>query len=129
MSARSTKEFKTKEVILYLNFQRIFSLFQERMRTALAGIGDPAHQLRVTLETTLSLCNEFLETVLPLSPESHALSRRTLQGLLGVDRLYVSLLEEILHRWNTKGFFHKFIHFSTLDRLQTALQAPAVGGQ
>ncbi len=127
MSARSTKEFKTKEDILYLNYQRIFSQFQERMRTALAGIGNPAHQLRVTLETTLSLCNEFLETVLLASPESPAFSRRTLQSFLGVDRLYVSLLEEILHRWNTEGFFHKFIHFSALDRLQTAVQAPAAG--
>ena len=127
MSARSTKEFKTKEDILYLNYQRIFSLFQERMRIALAGIGDPAHQLRVTPETTLSLCNKFLDTVLLASPESHALSRRTLQSLFGVDQLYVSLLEEILHRWNTEGFFPKFIHFSALDRLQTAVQAPAAG--
>ncbi|MFQ5990428.1 MAG: hypothetical protein ACE5K9_10980 [Candidatus Methylomirabilales bacterium] len=129
MSARSTKEFKTKEDILYLIYQRIFSQFQERMCTALARIGDPARQLRIALETTLSLCNEFLETVLLAYQESHVLSRRTLQSLLGVDRLYVSLLEEILHRWSKQGVFRKVVHFSALDRLQTAVQAPAAGGR
>lgn len=96
---------KTKEDILYLIYQRIFSHFQERMRTAVEGIDDPAQQLRVALEATLKIYDEFQDTVLLLYQESHVLSRRTLQSLFEVDRLYVSFFEEILRRGNHQGIF------------------------
>ncbi len=96
---------KTKEDILYLIYQRIFSHFQERMRAAVEGIDDPALQLRVALETTLRIYDEFQDTVLLLYQESHVLSRRTLQSLFEVDRLYVFFFEEILRRGNQRGIF------------------------
>ncbi|MFQ5881563.1 MAG: TetR/AcrR family transcriptional regulator [Candidatus Methylomirabilales bacterium] len=96
---------KTKEDILYLIYQRIFSQFQERMRTAVVGIDDPTLQLRVALETTLKIYDEFQETVLLLYQESHVLSRQTLQSLFEVDRLYVSFFEEILRQGNQAGVF------------------------
>ncbi len=122
MSARSTKEFKTKEDNLYINYQRIFSQFQERMRTAVAGIGNPALQLSVALETTLTLCNDFQKTVLLPYQESHALSPRTLQSLLGANRLYPSFLEEILHWGNQEGVFRGIVQSSARDRLQTSAE-------
>ncbi len=96
---------KTKEDILYLIYQRIFAQFQERMRTAVAGIDDPALQLRVAFETTVRIYDEFHDTVLLLYQESHVLSRRTLESLFEVDRLYVSFFEAILRQGTEVGVF------------------------
>lgn len=96
---------KTKEDILYLIYQRIFSQFQDRIRAGVVGIDDPALQLRGALETTLRIYDEFQDAVLLLYQESHVLSRRTLESLFEVDRLYVSFFEGILRQGSQAGVF------------------------
>lgn len=116
-----------KEDFLYLIiiiYQRMFPQSHEGMRTAVAGFDDLALHLYVALETTLNICNELQQTFRLPYQGSHALSHRTLQRLSEVKRLYVSLLEEILHRWNQEGVFHRIFHPSAPGRLQISTEAP-----
>jgi AcrR family transcriptional regulator len=96
---------KTKEDILYLIYDRIFTQFRERMLTAVKGIDDPTAQLRVALETTFRIYHEYQDLVLLLYQESHVLGKRALQSLFEVDRSYVAFFQAILERGQREGQF------------------------
>ncbi|MGH7377289.1 MAG: TetR/AcrR family transcriptional regulator [Candidatus Methylomirabilales bacterium] len=98
---------KTKEDILYLIYDRIFSQFRERMLTAIEGIGDPTAQLRVALETTFRVYHEYQDLVLLLYQESHVLGKQARQSLFEVDRSYVAFFRAILERGQQEGQFRQ----------------------
>ena len=96
---------KTKEDILLLVYQRIFTLFQAKMSEAMVKSGDPPAQLRAAIEATLKLYDDYHDLVLVLYQESHALRREALQQLFEVDRRYVSMLQAIIERGNRGSHF------------------------
>ncbi|MGH7395294.1 MAG: TetR/AcrR family transcriptional regulator, partial [Candidatus Methylomirabilales bacterium] len=96
---------KTKEDILYLIYDRIFTQFRERMLTAVQGIDDPTAQLQVALETTLRIYHEYQDLVLLLYQESHVLGKTARQSLFEVDRSYVAFFRTILERGQQEGQF------------------------
>ncbi|MBI5166562.1 MAG: TetR/AcrR family transcriptional regulator [candidate division NC10 bacterium] len=96
---------KTKEDILYLVYQRIFTSFQEGMAAAMEGIEDPALQMKAALEATLKIYDEFQDVVLLLYQESHALGKKALLHLFEIDRRYVSIFRKIMEKGNQKGQF------------------------
>lgn len=96
---------KTKEDILYLVYQRIFTSFQEGMTSAMEGIEDPTLQLKAALEATLRIYDEFQDVVLLLYQESHALGKEALLHLFQIDRQYVSIFRRILEKGNDKNVF------------------------
>jgi AcrR family transcriptional regulator len=96
---------KTKEDILYLIYDRIFTQFRERMVRAVQGIDDPTTQLRAALETTFRIYHEDQDLVLLLYQESHVLGKRALESLFEVDRSYAGFFRTILERGQRKGQF------------------------
>lgn len=98
---------KTKEDILYLIYDRIFSQFRERMLAAIEGIDDPTAQLRVALETTFRVYHEYQDLVLLLYQESHVLGKQARQSLFEVDRSYVAFFRAILERGQQEGQFRQ----------------------
>jgi len=96
---------KNKEDIFFLIYQRILSIFRERMLKAAEGIEDPDLQLKAAFEETLRIYDEYRDEVLLLYQESHVLGRQALQSLMEVDRLYASFFQEILERGNREGRF------------------------
>ncbi|HEU5395045.1 MAG TPA: TetR/AcrR family transcriptional regulator [Candidatus Methylomirabilis sp.] len=98
---------KTKEDILYLIYDRIFTRFRDRMLAAAKGIDDPTTQLRVALETTFRIYHDYQDLVLLLYQESHVLGKQALQSLFEVDRSYVAFFREILERGQAEGQFRR----------------------
>lgn len=96
---------KNKEDIFFLIYQRILSIFRERMLKAAEGIEDPDLQLKAALEETLRIYDEYQDEVLLLYQESHVLGRQALQSLMELDRQYASFFQEILERGNREGRF------------------------
>jgi AcrR family transcriptional regulator len=96
---------KTKEDILYLIYDRIFTQFRERMLAALQGIDDPTAQLQVALDTTFRIYHEYQDLVLLLYQESHVLGKTARQSLFEVDRSYVAFFRAILERGQQEGQF------------------------
>jgi len=96
---------KTKEDILYLIYDRIFTQFRERMLAALQGIDDPTAQLQVALGTTFRIYHEYQDLVLLLYQESHVLGKTARQSLFEVDRSYVAFFRAILERGQQEGQF------------------------
>ncbi len=95
----------SKEDIFFLLYQRILSLFQERMLKAAEGIADPELKLRAAFEETLRIYDEYRDEVLFLYQESHVLGRQALQSLMELDRQYAAFFQEILERGVAEGRF------------------------
>lgn len=95
----------SKEDIFFLLYQRILSLFQERMGKAAEGIEDPELKLQAALKETLRIYDEYRDEVLFLYQESHVLGRQALQSLMELDRQYAAFFQEILERGVAEGRF------------------------
>ena len=96
---------KTKDDILHLVYRRILETFEARMLQVTQRIQDPRLQLKAALEETLKIYHECEDAVLLLYQESHALGRRGVRGLCGIDRAYVGIFREILDRGTCAGQF------------------------
>lgn len=96
---------RTKEDILFLVFQRLTNTLREEIRRAIAGIDDPAEQMRAALRADLETTERYQDEILLMYQETKSLDRESLHHVLAGEADYVRFFEDILRAGYDRGVF------------------------
>lgn len=97
---------KNKEDILFLVSQNFFANLNESVEKALRGVKDPIMKLKATVETTLTVIDNFQEYVLITYRESKYFKKQDLIGIFRQEAFFIEIFLKIIKEGNQKGIFH-----------------------
>jgi len=87
---------RSKGDILYLVCDQLVARYQEAVRRAIEGIGDPSVRLGEALRAIIEVMYAHQDELLLLYRESHALDRKSLHALLARVEEFIQFFEQIL---------------------------------
>ena len=87
---------RSKSDILYLVCDEVVRDYQEAVARAVDGVSDPARRLSGAVHAVVTVLHEHQDAILLLYQESHALDRKSLEGVLGRVSEYIEMFERLL---------------------------------
>jgi AcrR family transcriptional regulator len=87
---------RSKGDILYLVCDDVLRAYQDAVARAVAGVADPAARLSGAVDAVVAELYEHQDAILLIYQESHALDRRSLEGILARVSEYIEMFEDLL---------------------------------
>lgn len=94
---------RSKGDILHLVCDQLVARYQDAVRRAIGGIGDPSVQLGAALRAIIEVMYAHQDDLLLLYRESHALDRKSLHSLLARVEEFIQFFEQILSAARENG--------------------------
>ncbi len=94
---------RSKGDILYLVCDQLVARYQEAVRQAIEGVGDPSVRLGEAVRAVIEVMYTHQDALLLLYRESHSLDRKSLHALLARVEEFIQLFQQILSAARDNG--------------------------